>query len=117
IYANFKRHLNAAFPRHREPEDLIQRICGCDANGSVRADGLLGGLSPQEALVFWLGGFSDDEKYPISGPGGPSYLVGQGEDWSARKPLFQFDQSRLGPRDASNNFGGDNARQISYRIN
>ncbi len=117
IYANFKRHLNAAFPKHREPEDLLQRICGCDANGSPRTDGLPGGLSPQEALVFWLGGFSDDEKYPISGPGGPSYLIAQGEDWSARKPLFDFDQDRLGPRDNNNNFGGGNARQLAYRFN
>lgn len=117
IYANFKRHLNAAFPKNREPEDLIQRICGCDVNGSVRPDGLLGGLSPQEALYFWLGGFSDDEKYPISGPGGHSYIIAQGEDLSLRKPLFQFDQSRLGPRDDSGNFGGGNARQITYTFN
>ena len=27
------------------------------------------------ALVFWLGGFSSDPSYPISGPGGPSYAV------------------------------------------
>ena len=36
---------------------------------------LPGGMSAGEAVVFWLGGFSSDEKYPISGEGGPSYLV------------------------------------------
>ena len=30
-------------------------------------------MSAGEALVFWLGGFSSDPKYPISGEGGPSY--------------------------------------------
>jgi prepilin-type N-terminal cleavage/methylation domain-containing protein len=117
ILSDFKRHLNAAFPQHREPDELLERICGSHANGSQRPDGLFGGMSPQEALVFWLGGFSDDNKYPISGPGGPSFLAGQAEDWAARKPLFDFKEERLGPRDAEGNFGGDTARQIAYRVN
>ena len=38
-------------------------------------DSLHGGMTAGEALVFWLGGFSSDPKYPISGEGGPSYRI------------------------------------------
>jgi prepilin-type N-terminal cleavage/methylation domain-containing protein len=115
ILAQFKRHLNAAFPKHQEPDELIEKICGCTSNGSTRVDGLIGGLSPQEALVFWLGGFSSDPKYPISGPGGPSFRAGEAEDWSSRTGrLFDFQEANLGPRDDAGNFGG---RQFEYTVN
>ena len=36
---------------------------------------MAGGMTAGEAIVFWLGGFSQDPKFPISGEGGPSYDV------------------------------------------
>ena len=42
-------------------------------------------MNAAEALVFWLGGFSDDPKYPISGPGGPSYSI-ESDDLNGAAP-------------------------------
>ncbi len=113
VLNTFKRHFNKAFPKHREPQELLVAIAGV-ASGSN--PNLAGGMSPHEAVVFWLGGFSDDPKYPISGPGGPSFDTDisrnpTGEDFGSRTPIFDFDQARLGPRADDNTFGG---RVIQY---
>jgi len=129
VYDSFRRHFNRAFPSHREPDVLLAKLAGVTVSGTTvtgqvtdgldagPAQGLAGGLSPYEAVVFWLGGFSDDSKYPISGPGGPSFNVADpaGEDFAARDPIFDFDVARLGPRGADGNqFGG---RAIQYQVN
>jgi len=81
VLANFRRHFNKAFPQHREPDELIRALVGLSPrapfNASVgvdQASNLPGGMNAAEALVFWSQNFSGDPKYPISGPGGPSYL-------------------------------------------
>ncbi len=86
------RHFKKAFPRHREPEALIRGLSGYGTGTVV----LPGGLSPAEAVFFWLGGFSSDPKYPISGPGGPSFLVGQLDNIEDRNRTYDFDLTRLG---------------------
>lgn len=48
-----ERHMKSAFPRIHATEVAVP------------------GLSPATALVFWLGGFSSDPQFPLSGPGGP----------------------------------------------
>ena len=71
---DLKRHLKQAFPRHQEPDDLIARLGrACDRRDGRAIQPLDGGMTAGEAVVFWLGGFSSDPKYPISGEGGPSY--------------------------------------------
>jgi type II secretory pathway pseudopilin PulG len=84
------RHFKKAFPRHREPEALIRGLAG------YGTDPLPGGLSPAEAVYFWLGGFSSDPKYPISGPGGPSFLISQADNIEDRNRTYDFDLARLG---------------------
>lgn len=118
---DFKRHFNKAFPKHREPPQLLAQLAGVQVDstgqftgGLAESDNMFGGLSPYEAIVFWLGGFSDDPKYPISGPGGPSHLNGSVEDFSSRQPIFDFDVTRLQPRNDQNQFGG---RSFTYDVN
>jgi hypothetical protein len=91
---------------------------------------MAGGLSAGEALVFWLGGFSSDPKYPISGEGGPSYAVidpsksinvtateRREHDPLQRNWVFPFEVARLQPR-ASDNFYDENGnRFIEYQVN
>ena len=105
ILNDLKKHLKQAFPRHQEPDDLIRVIAGFDpANSSYFPEVLDGGMSAGEALVFWLGGFSSDPKYPISGEGGPSYRIqslGDAENRTldpieSRKWVFPFEITQLG---------------------
>ena len=87
------RHFKKAFPRHREPEALIRGLAGYGGTGPQV---LPGGLNPAEAVFFWLGGFSSDPKYPISGPGGPSFLISQADNIEDRNRTYDFDLARLG---------------------
>ncbi len=96
IFANFKRQLKKAFPRHREPDSLLQNLIGTGTGGA-----LPGGMSAGESLVFWLGGFSADPKYPISGEGGPSYIGGTtslSDPIEDRNWIIPMEITRLGPR-------------------
>jgi hypothetical protein len=107
---------------------LIRALAGFNAinNPSNFPEFLDGGMSAGEALVFWLGGFSSDPKYPISGEGGPSYRIqslGQTVNSSqdpieSRKWVYPFEISQLAPRDPNGYFDGDSGnRFIEYRIN
>lgn len=64
-------HLRKAFPNISPSEfDLLSNptvVTGNSAIGSV--------MEPSEALVFFLGGFSDDPAFPFSGKGGPIYIL------------------------------------------
>jgi hypothetical protein len=71
--------------------------------------------------VFWLGGFSSDPKYPISGEGGPSYAVDgiaaaqrREHDPLQRKWVFPFEVARLQPRATDNFFDESAKRFIEY---
>ena len=78
LTAAFTRHIKKAFPRSRD-----------------KLGTLIGNVTAAEAVVLWLGGFSADPDRPFTGPGGPAYAM------SERSGLFQFDEARLGPRDAN----------------
>ena len=116
VNADFRRAFKRMFPRHQEPPGLIDGLCGTLGSGNPRE--LVNGMQPDEALFFWLGGFSDDVKFPISGPGGPSFHVDNGEVLENRNLRHEFDLTQLGPRDNAGLFhdvdnGGD-GRYIVY---
>jgi prepilin-type N-terminal cleavage/methylation domain-containing protein len=121
VLNDLKRHLKQAFPRHQEPEDLIARLVGLAATGQQ----IKGGISAGEALVFWLGGFSSDPKYPISGEGGPSYRIdnlGSGiaanevDPIENRNWVFPFEVGRLHPRGDDGYFDANSPRYIEYIV-
>ena len=93
-----------AFPRHREPEQLLSRLAGLGTD--LQGTNGVNGMNGAEAVVFWLGGFSADAQYPISGPGGPSFNINELEDLEGREKRYPFELTRLGPRDGSGNFSG-----------
>lgn len=124
VFATFKRHFNKAFPSHREPDSLLRALVGIGDGNGTEDPNLQGGMTPSEAMVFWLQRFSSDPKYPISGSGGPSYLWQNGngiDDLSSRNWLLDVDQTRFGPRDLedadndddTNDFGG---RTLVYSV-
>ena len=72
VASDFVRTMKKAFPRHQdEPACLITRALSAPI--SIANGNLLTALGAPRGAVFWLGGFSDDPQYPISGPGGPSF--------------------------------------------
>jgi hypothetical protein len=84
-------------------------------------------MSAGEALVFWLSGFSNDPKYPISGERGPSYLITAFNNPAnrtldpveSRKWVFPFDVTRLQPRDTDQYFkeiDTNDKRFIEYSV-
>jgi prepilin-type N-terminal cleavage/methylation domain-containing protein len=119
ILTDVKRALKQAFPRHAESDELVAALVGLNSDGTLVASGLRGGMSAGESLVFWLGGFSSDPKYPISGEGGPSYLasLGNQDPIESRKWIFPFEVARLQPRNNDNYFDDSataGARYIEY---
>jgi prepilin-type N-terminal cleavage/methylation domain-containing protein len=79
----FERHIRVAFPRIASEEfnDFITLVRDPHESSTTILD-------PAEALVFFLGGFSDDPRYPFTGKGGPLT--------SNRNPgMFDFDPTRL----------------------
>jgi prepilin-type N-terminal cleavage/methylation domain-containing protein len=113
VFNDLKKHMKQAFPRHQESDELLLRLAGLSTNlaGGKQLDG---GMTAGEALVFWLGGFSSDPKYPISGEGGPSYLASDAnqDPIESRSFVFPFEVTRLGPRDEDKYFDSD--RYVTY---
>lgn len=117
VVSDMQRMFNKAFPRNNEPPALIAALAGA---GPSSGPNLPEGMTAAEALYFWLGGFSDDPQYPISGQGGPSYSDAEGnnngtlessdEILENRKPRYEFVLTQLGPLD-QNVFTG---RMIKY---
>jgi hypothetical protein len=126
VFNDLKRYMKQAFPRHQEPPELIARLVGLAPTGAQLSSGqgLQGGMAAGEALVFWLGGFSSDPKYPISGDGGPSYRIqamGNAQNRTldpieSRTWTFPFDVGRLGPRADDNYFDDTDMRFIEYDV-
>jgi prepilin-type N-terminal cleavage/methylation domain-containing protein len=124
VFNDLKRHLKQAFPRHQESDDLLRAIAGLQVqNTGSYPRTLAGGLTAGEAVVFWLGGFSSDPKYPISGEGGPSYPIptlGATPNHTldpieSRTWVFPFEVGRLGPRTDENYFDQTSNRFVEYR--
>ena len=83
----FQRHIQVAFPRiaPAELQNLINLIDLKDANGNSTGQTI---IDPAEALVFFLGGFSDDPRFPFTGEGGPLSSI-------RKNPLFDFRAGKL----------------------
>jgi prepilin-type N-terminal cleavage/methylation domain-containing protein len=121
VFNDLKVHLKQIAPRHQEPDDLLRCLAGLNPQNSAFRT-LDGGLTAGEAIVFWLGGFSSDPKYPISGEGGPSYNVegisgpdqAKADPVESRKWVFPFEVTRLAPRDADKYFDESDGRFITY---
>jgi prepilin-type N-terminal cleavage/methylation domain-containing protein len=113
VLEDLKRHIKQIAPRSQEPEELLRAMVGLNpVTSGIANNKLNGGMTAGEATVFWLSGFSNDPKYPISGERGPSYLVQTFNDAAnrtldpveGRKWVFPFDVTRLQPRDTDNYF-------------
>lgn len=112
LFSDFKRHFKKAFPRHREDEELLRGLIGVGTGASLANPNLEGGMTPSEALVFWLQRFSSDPKYPISGEGGPSFDVNDIEELGSRNWILDNPEQSLRPRADDGTFGG---RFIQYQ--
>jgi prepilin-type N-terminal cleavage/methylation domain-containing protein len=137
VAKNFKRYLKQVAPRSHEPDDLIMSLLGVWVVDQVNYPRPLDrGISASEAVVFWLGGLSDDPSYPITGKGGPSYPIPMRGDPRNRtldpiegrlhKGFYPFDIGRIGPRAADGYFDDwsglsqdaiSNTRFLEYCIN
>jgi prepilin-type N-terminal cleavage/methylation domain-containing protein len=131
-YADLRRYMKLAFPRSLEPDTLIAAMVGCTIDSSKVltpikvGKPMAGGMSAGEAIVFWLGGFSQDPKYPISGAGGPAYpidTIGQSnantlDPVESRKWVFPCKVDRLVPRDSNGYFpdSTSNKRYFEYGL-
>lgn len=127
------RHFKKVAPRMRGEEALVTALAGGALANSTIYNGpslgtgtvLQGGLSPAEALVFWLNGFSSDPKAPLTGSGGPVYdkaNFGVNGGVEGRTTFFPFEVTRLGPRDSNGNFAGrfiefPGPNSVTYRLN
>ncbi len=70
-----ERHLRKAFPNIAPTElQIFSKTYGTPVS-NVSNGAPSGVMDPAEALVFFLGGFSDDPAFPFTGVGGPLYLT------------------------------------------
>ncbi|QDV72156.1 type II secretion system protein [Botrimarina mediterranea] len=125
VLTDFKQFMLKAFPQHREHEALIKALVGVATTSEQNiATNLPGGMTAAEAAVFWVGGFSSDPKYPITGSGGPSYLISTlpngVTDASEADPIDQrswqlgIKVENLGPRGNDGYFSKNYTRFIDY---
>jgi prepilin-type N-terminal cleavage/methylation domain-containing protein len=126
VFSDLKRYMRSAFPRSRESDDLLRVLVGLNPTNTTDYPRVLaGGITSGEAIVFWLGGFSSDPKYPISGDGGPAYDITSSSLGNSnnrtlepltRKWVFPFATTRLLPRKDDNFFDETNNRYIEYKV-
>jgi prepilin-type N-terminal cleavage/methylation domain-containing protein len=83
------RHVQKAWPRATANELRIFLAIAYHRGSGI--SGPQWEIDPAEALVFWLGGFSEDPQHPFTGPGGPF----SGGERNQDNAYFPFDASRL----------------------
>jgi len=83
------RHVQKAWPRITANEMRIFLAIAYHRGGNI--SGPQWEIDQAEALVFWLGGFSEDPQHPFTGPGGPL----SGGERNQDNAYFPFDTSRL----------------------
>jgi prepilin-type N-terminal cleavage/methylation domain-containing protein len=89
----FQRHIRIAFPRIAPQEIANLNSLIVDSHNPAVTT-----LDAAEALVFFLGGFSDDPRFPFTAKGGP--LTG-----NRSLGLFEFDPARLSIDSTTINIG------------
>lgn len=102
--STFKRHIRKVFPNIAASELLdLDSAVGCNQQ-PIPTSPDFRVMDPSEALVFFLGGFSDDPAHPFTGPGGPLQVISRNAAGVATSvqynvdrnaPLFEFKQSQL----------------------
>jgi prepilin-type N-terminal cleavage/methylation domain-containing protein len=119
VQSDMQRTFAKAFQGSKEPAVLALALCGQNTAGGTN-ENLPNGMTAAEAVYFWLGGFSSDKNFPISGPGGPSFPV-TGPDANVevlenRTGGYEFDLGRLGPRTDAGVFDASTNRFIVYEV-
>lgn len=94
------RHLNKAFPRLSAVDrTLLYNMCHePDVAASQNPSGSTfypTAIDRAEAIVLFLGGLSDDESRPFTGPGGPFQYVGSGV--TVDPGSYQYNTDRSSP--------------------
>lgn len=116
--SDFVRTFKKAFPRmNQQEEQVVRALAGVNVGGPVVTNqNTTGGMRADEALYFWLGGFSADDQFPLSGPNGPSYPVADGPTLEGKPFIYEFDLGRLQPRNDEGNLDLANVRFVEYGI-
>jgi hypothetical protein len=116
--ADMVRMVSQAFPRIDPRErEVFLALAGTVGPQQVVNQPLEGGMTAAEALFFWLGGFSSDPQFPLSGPGGPAFLVnGNGEVLEDRQPRYDFNLGQLGPQSDDGKLDVNSVRYIEYAL-
>ncbi len=98
------QHLQRIFPRCNVTLEL-QAVVALSPNSTTP-------MSPAQALVFWLSGFSNDPEHPITGRlslnlSNNTFQIPNGFNWAlnAPAPLMNFSQDRLIINTATNGTG------------
>lgn len=118
LQSDFQRMFAKAFAGSAEPQVLALALCGQNTAGGANQN-IQNGMTAAEGVYFWLGGFSSDKKFPISGPGGPSFPVDgpqPGEVLENRIGGYEFDRGRLGPRTDEGVFDEGDGRYLLYSV-
>lgn len=91
----FRRHCLKVWPQIANSE--ITDVVSVVKNNQLLPPGVaeFRVMDPTEALVFFLGGFSDDPVHPFTGAGGPIQIVSR--DSSGDPTLAQYNVDRTGP--------------------
>lgn len=90
------RHVQKAWPRITENER--RKFLAIAYHRGSGISGSQWEIDPAEALVFWLGGFSEDPQHPFTGPGGPFPEFGgplRPLERNQDNAFFPFDGDRL----------------------
>ncbi len=90
-----ERHIRKVWPRINDAEvATVWQIFWVNPNNAANQESY---VDPAEALVFWLGGFSNDPRRPFTGNGGPFVLVNGNVrlNENRNKGPFDFNDSRL----------------------
>jgi prepilin-type N-terminal cleavage/methylation domain-containing protein len=120
VSSDFERLVKGAFPQIHPSELSVFLALAGDTSPptAVTSAPLEGGMSAGEALYFWLGGFSSDPKFPLTGPGGPAYLKADGfQVFESRNPRYEFSYGRLGPRTEDDELDYSAVRFVEYEPN
>ena len=112
------RHLRKIFPQISASEiNLLNGTLAVPAGNPIVAGNTLGSpaslMEPSEALVFFLGGFSDDPIYPFTGEGGPLYVTNAGAQVRSDAATITHVQYNI---DRDNWFHEFNESQLSLQV-
>ena len=91
-----QRHFRKLFPRMQEPDgSLLVALTHVPDSNNPTGPPVFSpvAMDRAEALLFFLGGFSDDLSHPITGPGGPLVLLAGATDLT-NLASYQYNMTR-----------------------